>query len=167
MIKQFSIFMVAMVISLASFSQSRTVQNFVETADGYNIYLYQSLIRVLNQDANPDFNMLIKDLDHLRFLTTDSVGTSAKSTFSELDTGIQSEGYESIMSFDNKDYKCHIYELEDNGGQSSWVATLFMEGRAGLIEMRGSVDMKYLHAFSSLDMDKLKTMLPIEELKEN
>ncbi|MEM7370381.1 MAG: DUF4252 domain-containing protein [Bacteroidota bacterium] len=167
MIKQFSIFILAMIMTLALFSQSRTVQNFIETADGYNLYLYQSLIRVLNQDENPDFNMLIRDLDHLRFLSTDSIGTTAKATFSDLDKGIQGEGFESIMSFDNKDYKCHIYELEDRSGQSSWVATLFIEGRAGLIEMKGSVDMKYLHAFSSLNMDKLKDVLPIEELKDN
>jgi hypothetical protein len=40
-----------------------------------------------------------------------------------------------------------------------------MLGRVGLIEMKGSLDMKYIHAFSSLNMDKLQEMLPMEKIK--
>lgn len=160
MAKYLSIFLLTLAMSLSAFGQSKTVANFIDEADGYNVYLYQSLIRVLNKDKNPDFNMLIRDVDHLRLLTTDSVD-NALATFKSLDQGVQQEGYESIMSFDNKDYKCHLYELEDRGG-SYWVATLFVEGRAGIIEMKGAVDMKYLSSFSSLNMDKLIELTDID-----
>lgn len=157
MAKYLSILLLTLAMSLNAFGQSKTVANFISEADGYNIYLYQSLIRVLNKDKNPDFNMLIRNLDHLRLLTTDST-ENALATFKGLDRGVQQEGYEEIMSFDNKDYKCHLYEMEDRGGKSSWVATLMVEGRAGIIEMKGSVDMNYLHSFSSLNMDKLQEL---------
>ena len=37
-------------------AQSKAIAQFEEQVDGYNLYLYQSLIRVLNKDKNEDFN---------------------------------------------------------------------------------------------------------------
>jgi len=152
-------------VSSTAFAQSKTVKEFSEKAEGYNAFLYQSLIRMLNKDANPDFNMLIRDLDHIRILTTEEGDANARSTFQTLDKGVQGEGFESIMSFDNAEYRCHVYELSANGGKSTWVATLFMDGAAGVIEMKGSLDLKYLQAFDSMDMDKLKELVPMEGIE--
>ncbi|MEM7656635.1 MAG: DUF4252 domain-containing protein [Bacteroidota bacterium] len=142
------------------FGQSNTVLNFAKEAEGFNVYLYQSLIRVMNKDKNPEFNQLIRDLDHIRFVTTEQGAGDAYPTFLELEAGIQSEGFESIMSFDRADQKCHVYELNSNNGQTTWVATMVTDEVAGLIEMKGMLDLKYLHAFNSLDMDQLEKMLP-------
>jgi hypothetical protein len=153
-------FSLVLLAALPSFGQSKTVADFSKTAEGHNVYLYQSLIRVMNKDANPDFNSLIKDLDHFRLLTTDSVGASAKAVFDRLDQGVQQEGFEEILAFNNPDYRCHLYELEDSNGKTTWVATLFSQGMAGILEMKGSLDMRYLHAFSSLNTDHLEKMRP-------
>ena len=160
--KKLSIFSLILGLALTTFGQSKTVSDFEENADGYKLFLYQSYIRLLNQDKNPDFNRLIQDLDHIRFVSTDSVGEGAKQTFKRLDSGIRGEGFEEVMSFDNPNYKCHVYELKSRSGKSNWVATLFMEGRAGLLEMKGSLKLKYLEALSSLNMDRLKEILPLE-----
>ena len=148
------------------FGQSKTVLNFAKEAEGFHVYLYQSLIRVLNKDKNPEFNQLIRDLDHIRFVTTEEGAGDAYPTFEQLETGIQGEGFERIMSFDRAEQKCHVYELASSSGQSTWVATLMTEQIAGLIEMKGSLDLKYLHAFQSLDLDQLEEMLP-KELRPN
>jgi len=149
--------------SMAAFGQSNTVLEFEKNAKGMKLFMYQSVIRMLNRDKNPDFNMLIRDLDHLRFVMTDSVGESSANIFKKLDSGIRAEGFEEIMAVDNKDYKCHVFEMESDGGESTWVAAIFLEGRAGVIEMQGSLDLKYLKALSSLNMEKLNTMLPLEQ----
>ena len=146
------------------FGQSKVVKQFEENAKGYKFFAYQSVLRVLNQDKNPDFNKLISDLDHIRIVTTDSTGANALASFTRLDNGIQAEGFEQILTFDNKDYKCHIYELSKRSNKSTWVATVFMEGRAGLFEMVGSLDVRYLSAFSSMNMDRLKQLVP--EMKD-
>lgn len=162
--KKLTILAIALLISLMSFGQSSTVADFEKTAEGYKLFLYQSVIRVLNKDKNPDFNMLIRDLDHLRFVSTklDTTGLEAKATFKELDRGVRGEDFIEIMSFDNPGYKCHVYELESSKGKSTWVAVLLMEDRAAVMEMEGSMDLKYIQSLSSLNMDRLQEMLPIK-----
>ena len=78
--KKLIILATAILFVLTSFGQSKTVAAFEEEADGYKLFLYQSVIRMLNKDKNPDFNMLIRDLDHLRFVSADSSGKGAINT---------------------------------------------------------------------------------------
>lgn len=161
--KKIIIISLALLCSVAAFGQSKTVLEFEENAKGMKLFMYQSVIRMLNRDQNPEFNKLIQDLDHLRFVMTDSIGESSKNEFKKLDAGIRSEGFEEVMAFDNKDYRCHLFELTGNGDKSVWVAAMFMEGRAGIIEMKGSLNLKYLESMSSLNMEKLGNMLPLED----
>ena len=160
--KKLIIILLALLVSAAAFGQSPTVLDFEKNTKGMKLFMYQSVIRMLNRDKNPDFNMLIRDLDHLRFVMTDSVGDDSKSVFKRLDSGIRGEGFEEILTFDNKDYRCHMFEAEDKAGKSTWVAVMFMEGRAGIIEMKGSLDLKYIRALESLNMERLQTMLPVD-----
>lgn len=150
------------VFSQSLSAQSRVAKEFEEQSDGYKVFAYQSVLRLLNQNKDPEFNLLIRDLDHIRVVTTDSVGVQAKQVFDRLDNGVREEGFEEILTFDNKDYKCHVYELAPGKKKSTWVATFFMEGRAGIFEMVGSLDVRYLSAFSSLNMERLKDMMPGE-----
>lgn len=161
--KIISIFFLATVISLSSFGQSKSVAEFEEKSEGSKLFLYQSVLRVMNKDKNPDFNMLIRNLDHLRFVSSGSEDQTPKQTFLKLDKGVQGEGFEEIMSFDDSERKCRVYELESSGGQSTWVVTLYSDGIAGALEMKGSLDLKYLKAISSLNMDEMKELLPLDD----
>ncbi len=144
-----------------SFGQSKTVSQLEETTKGYKLYLYQSLIRVMNTDKNPDFNMLIRDLDHLKVVTSDAEGPLAlKEAFTSLDKSVKAEGFEVIMSVDNKEYKCHLMEKTSWRGGSTYVASFLTDGYAGVLEMKGSLDLKYINALKSLDIEKLKELSP-------
>lgn len=164
--KYISTIFLAMLTCVSAFGQSKTVADFQEDTDGYKLFLYQSVIRVMNKDKNPDFNQLIRNLDHFRFVSTKPDSESAKTTFKQIDQGVQGEGFEEIMRFDMDGNKCRVYELESNRGQSSWVVTLLMEDVAGAMEMKGSLDLRYLSALQSLNMDKVKDMLPLDKMKE-
>jgi len=144
-----------------SFGQSATVTQLEKTTNGYKLYLYQSLIRVMNKDKNPDFNMLIRDLDHLKVVTADAEGPIAlKEAFKSLDRSVKAEGFEVIMSVDNKDYKCHLMEKTSWRGNPTYVASFLMDGYAGVLEMKGTLDLAYINALQSLDMEKLKELSP-------
>lgn len=160
--KIISIFFLAVGVSLAAFGQSKTVVEFEEKSEGSKLFLYQSVLRVMNKDKNPDFNMLIRNLDHLRFVSSGSEDQNPRQTFMTLDKGVRAEGFEEIMSFDDVDRKCHVFELESSGGQSTWVVTLFSDGIAGALEMKGSLDLKYIKAISSLNMEEMQELLPID-----
>lgn len=148
-------------MSTIAFGQSPTISNFEKSSNGYKVFLYQSVIRMLNKDQNPEFNKLIKDLDHLRLLSNESDALESITTFTSLDNGIKSEGFDLIMSYDNKERKCHVYELESNKGKSTWVITFLVDSRAGLMEMKGTLDLKYLSAISHVNFDKLEELIPM------
>ena len=145
-----------------TFAQSKTVADFEADAKGYKLFLYQSVLRILNKDKNPDFNMLIRDLDHMRIATTDSVGEAAMDIFQKLDQGVKTEGFEEVITFDNKDQICHVYLWESGKGKTSWVATFFMNGTAGVFEMKGSLNLKYLDALASLNTSKMQDLISFD-----
>ncbi len=166
--KKIKLLIAFITISTLSLAQSKSVESFVQNAEGYNLFLYQSMIRVLNKDKNPDFNMLIKDLDHLRFVThSRSRDEDGLDAYKKLDAGVSSEGFDLIFSVNNSDYKCNFYELETRKDKSLWVATLYVQGWAGLMEMKGSLNMKYLNALGSLNFEKLQEYLPMDDIKED
>ncbi|MEL6844990.1 MAG: DUF4252 domain-containing protein, partial [Bacteroidota bacterium] len=138
------------------------IKQFEKDTDGYKLFLYQSVIRMLNKDKNPDFNMLIRNVDHLRFVSSEASGAEAMATFKLIDQGVREEGFGELMSFDNANNRCRVYERESKGGQSTWVITLYMEGVAAAMEMKGSLDLKYIDALASLNMDRVGEMLPID-----
>lgn len=141
------------------FSQSKTVEIFQNEGKGYKLYIYQSVIRMLNKDKNPDFNMMIRDLDHLKLITTEDIGPASLAKFKKLDLDVMKEGYEEVMIFDSRESKCHLYELDE-----TWVATFHFSGYAGVFEMKGALDLAYVKSLNSLDMDRLKDMLPLDEM---
>lgn len=140
------------------FAQSTVANEFEKTSEGYKYFAYQSIIRMLNMDDNPDFNRLIRNLDHLRVVMSEKSGEAAAPVFKQLDKGIQDEGFELLMSFDQKNNKCHVYELSSRSKKSTWIATFLMEGKAGLFEMVGSLDLQYIDALSSMDIDQFMKM---------
>lgn len=157
--KKLLIISLAVLIQVSAFAQSKTVDIFQKQSNGYDLYLYQSVIRMLNKDKNPEFNLLIRDLDHLKLVTTEDVGKKALPKFVKLDKDIRSEGYEEVMVFDSKESKCHLFESD-----GVWVATFHFGGYAGVFEMKGELDLAYMNSLQSLNMDKLKDMLPLEEM---
>jgi hypothetical protein len=159
---------VAMFVSIAltSFSQSVTVTDFEKKNEesGYNLYMYQSVIRMLNKDDNEDFNMLIKDLDFIKVIITDSTDSSAKNEYLNLSASIIEEGYEELFMIDNKDMKASIYERSGKDDSAEFVAFVYSNDfhRTGALQMNGELDLKYVKGLESLDFKKLKELAELQ-----
>ncbi|MFK7756118.1 MAG: DUF4252 domain-containing protein [Flavobacteriales bacterium] len=147
-------------VSLSLNAQTKTVQTLEDNNDGYNLFMYQSVIRVLNKDNNEEFNLLVKDLEYIKAIVTDSIGESAKTQYKTLLKSIKSEGFSELFMIDNKEMKASIYEKENQKGESEYVAFMYYEplGKTGAFEMKGSLDLRYINAFESLDFKKLKEL---------
>jgi len=139
-------------------AQSNTISQFEKENEGWNLHLYQSVIRLLNKDNNDEFNELIKDLEYVQVLVTDSSSNISMAKYKTLTESIQSEGFEVMLDVDNKDAKASIYQKELGNGEIVWTAFAYSVemGRAFAFEMKGALNMKYLNAFESLDLDKIK-----------
>ena len=151
-------------VTFSFFGQSATIQNFEkENKDGYNLFFYQSVLRMLNKDENPDFNKLIRNLEYVKLIISDSTGVAAKSQYVNLNSSIVGEGFEEIVMLDNKEYKATVFQKEMNEEQSEWVAFLHTIGRTVAFEMKGNLDVKYLNAFNSLDAEKVKELAKLKD----
>ena len=139
-------------------AQSKTISDFETENEGWNLHLYQSVIRMLNKDNNDDFNELIKDLEYIQVLVTDSSSVISLDKYKQLTKSIQSEGFEVMLDINDKEAKAGIYQKELSNGEVVWTAFAFSVemGRAFAFEMKGSLNMKYLSAFESLDFQKIK-----------
>lgn len=151
---------VAVAITASAFGQSATIDKFdaEQKENGNRLFLYQSMIRVLNKDKNPDFNRLIRDLDYIKLILTPSMESGAREGYADLKEGLEGEGYNELMTVDGKDYKYYIVEKEVKG-VSNWVSIVFFENRFGLLEMNGTLDPKYFSAFNSLDESALTSIM--------
>ncbi len=149
------------------FGQSKTIADFTKKAGGSQYFAYQSMLRMLNVDQNPDFNYLIKDLEYLKVVAHKESQEIGKQSLSMLDRELSREGFEMIMSIDNIDYKLHVFESSSNGKKTTWLATCYAEDYIGVIEMVGSLNAKYLNAISSLDIDKIFKSMDFGEITED
>ncbi len=152
-----------LILTLSLNAQTKTVQQLEDNNDGYNLFMYQSVIRMLNKDNNEEFNLLVKDLEYIKAIVTDSIGDSAKAQYKTLLKSIQGEGFSELFMLDNREMKASIYEKENSSGETEYVAFMFYApmAKTGAFEMKGSLDLRYINSFESLDFAKLK------ELAEN
>lgn len=159
------LFIVGIFISSAlSYGQTETVRIFEEqNEDGYNLFFYQSVLRLFNKDENPDFNKLIKNLEYVKLVISDSTGVGTKNQFVNLNSSIIKEGFEEIVMLDNKSYKATVYQKEIDAKNSEWVAFLYTLGRTVAFEMKGNLDVNYLHAFNSLDAERVQELAKMKE----
>lgn len=138
-------------------AQSRIVEQFKEKTTSQSFYAYQSMLRLLNTDDNKEFNYLIRDLDFIRIVMT-KAGTDATEEFNALNMEIKDDGYESMLIMNNKNIKWHLYEKVEKS-KSYWIASLFAHDRAGVLEMKGSLDLQYIKALQSINESILEDMM--------
>ncbi len=139
--------------------ESKTVAAFQAKADGYNLVIDKSILRMVNSDQDPDFNALIRDLDNIKVSSSDGGDTGTKALFKELAKGVSAEGFEEIVAVDNKDISCRLFEWSGDDVDSKWVLVFNALGEAGVIEMNGALDPAYLNSLSNLNFDKVKSLI--------
>jgi hypothetical protein len=139
--------------------ESKTVAAFQAKADGYNLVIDKSILRMVNSDQDPDFNALIRDLDNIKVSSSDGGDKGTKALFKELAKGVSAEGFEEIIAVDNKDISCRLFEWSAEDTESKWVLVFNALGEAGVIEMNGTLDPAYLNSLSNLNVDKVKSLL--------
>jgi len=139
--------------------ESKTVTAFQAKADGYNLVIDKSILRMVNSEQDADFNALIRDLDNIKVSSSDGGNKGTKALFKELAKGVSSEGFDEIVSIDNKDVSCRLFEWSSEEVDSKWVLVFSAMGEAGVVEMNGTLDPDYLNSLSNLNFDKVKSLI--------
>ena len=141
-----------------SIGQSEIITEFKEDHEAKSFFAYQSMIRLLNTNEVPEFNYLIKDLDHIH-VALSSDNESALEAFKAVRIDIEDSGYDLLASVKNQTVNYQMYELSSKRKNTSWMAIFQFENRVGIMEMVGNLDLKYLNAFDEMDFSLLEEMM--------
>ncbi len=147
MYKKISYLLCLVFVSLSLNAQEPLVEKFIEDRKATSLFLYQSTLRMFNeQESNEDFDKLIKDLELMRLYILDQ--KVEKSEFKALFRKITKENYESVMEVDSKEFTLRLF-VKEKGRKTSYVLGLITEDGTYLADMKGSLNLEYLSALNN------------------
>ncbi len=144
-----------------SFSQSDFIEELEKNAKlGDKLYFYESYIRALNMDGNPDFYKLVQDVEYIKVIRSQYEGDKAIEDYRSLQKSILDEGFEEVMSFEDKvKGRASIYLFEKENQKSQWVAFVNKDGRTAALVMNGNLNLEYMKGISALNQEMLENYI--------
>lgn len=141
-------------------AQIKAVEDFISQHDGEirKFYVYQSSLRMLNQGGDENFNKLIRDIRKINVYVAENAGVSPKSHFRKMITNLSDDAFETLVSVRNDNSLVQLMG-KDIKGRSYYVLAAVEEGSFALLEMDGSLDLRYLEALKSMNVGKLKEIV--------
>ena len=102
---------------ILSIAQSKTTKAFNEDhEDAFTLFFYSNTLKMLNQDDNPEFEELIKDIDKMKFIRVDKAKENVgKDEYKELVADYYDEDFEDLMTMRHEGMNVNAYIKEDDG----------------------------------------------------
>ena len=148
------------VILLTSFflsaqGQIAAVEKFVsDHPDLKEYYIYQSTLRMANQEGDEDFNKLIRNIRKINVYVAEGTGEVTLDSYNSMISKLDSDSFETLIRA--KYNHTNISLMSKDSGPMSWyVLALHDEDNFALMEMDGKLDLRYLGALAKMDFDKL------------
>ena len=158
-----------MVIVLLGFSFSlwaqTPVKDFVnEYPDKNSFFLYQSTLRSFNDITSDEFNKLIKDVEKISIHLLPQ-NTVEPSSILKLITQLESEGFKEMKAISKKEEGVYFYDLKGKGNDVT-IGIFYKEGYAGVVQLDGKIDMKYVGALKEMNPEKVGSFFGFDDLKK-
>lgn len=145
-----------------SFSQSKALERFREIhGEGKQYFVYQSVLRILNIDGNPDFNQLIRNVRrvvvHNPQLVVDSTNAH-RQIIAQLIDDLHGESFENLIEAKNSGMRI---TLMSRGPTESAEFILLMRNPEStyFAEIEGSLDIEYIGALANAQFSELTNFL--------
>ncbi|MEQ8927720.1 MAG: DUF4252 domain-containing protein [Fulvivirga sp.] len=139
MIKTLTILLLA--LPVFCLSQSKTTKEFHEDhEDAFVLFFYSNTLKMLNQDDNPEFEELIKDIDKMKFIRVDKAAENVgKDDYKELVASYYDEDFEDLMTMRHEGMNVNAYIQEDDGVTTGIVLLMQDEESLSILDIKGSV----------------------------
>ena len=146
-------------VAIAGQAQIKSVEKFIKdhpNLDEY--YVYQSTLRMVNQDGDEDFNRLIKDIKKINIYISEGSTDVTEESYQDMLSDLAKEGFEVLI---NAKYDASLINLmsKDEGKRSYYVLAVRDADNFGLMEMDGSLDLRYLNALEKINFAKLQDIV--------
>lgn len=147
-------------ISLAASAQIKPVEDFLKAnKDLSKYFIYQSTLRMLNQDGDPDFNRLIKDIRKINVYIAMEEGVAvSKQSHQKMLDDLTAVKFETLVSAKMDGALINLMSKEE-GDRAYYVLAASEEANFALLEMDGRLDLRYLQSLEKFDFNKLRKLV--------
>jgi hypothetical protein len=145
---RFPIIIFFTIISLAVNAQSKTTEALHEkNSDALALFFYNNTLRMLNQNDDPEFDALIKNIEKMKFLM---IGKKDKALdFKKLASDYKAESFEEVMTSRYQGKNFDVYIQEKNKKTSAMLVLVNDEDNLYVLDIVGSIDMNNVTKFYS------------------
>lgn len=142
-----------------AFAQIDVVEDFVnEHPSLKDFYIYQSTLRMLNQDGDSDFNKLIRDIRKINVYISQEEEGVTHDSYQRLVDRLKSDSFETLVQVKYENTFID-FMTKDIGKRPYYVLALHDTDGFGLMEMDGFLDLQYLTAIENIDFSKLEELV--------
>ncbi|HEU5146795.1 MAG TPA: DUF4252 domain-containing protein [Chryseosolibacter sp.] len=144
----------ALVSSGAAFGQSATTEALQKKHnDALNLFFYNNTLRMLNQQEDPEFDELIRDIEKMRFLMIKkSDANFGTSDYKKLLSEYKAEAFEEIMTSRHDGKNFDVYLKEKNGETKGMLVLINDASTLYILDILGRVALdKVTSLYSTLD----------------
>lgn len=126
-------------ISSLTFGQSKTTQEFHEDhEDAFVLFFYSNTLKMLNQDDNPEFEELIKDIEKMKFIRVNKSQLD-EDTFGDLQEDYYDDDFEDLMTMRHEGMNVKAYIQEDDGVTTGIVMLMQDDETLSILDIKGAV----------------------------
>ncbi|MFY0672377.1 MAG: DUF4252 domain-containing protein [Bacteroidia bacterium] len=142
-----------------------TVKEFVGNYDDTrSFFLYQSTLRSFSDVTSDEFNKLIRDVDKISIHILPQNGVS-EGEIDDLILKLENAGLKEMKSISKRAEGASFYTSTGKNSPLT-VGVFYREGMAGVVQLDGEIDMKYVAALKDVNPEKVSTFFGFEQLKE-
>lgn len=158
--KKLTLCFAVLLMCIGTMAQSKTIAEFEKDKGfGKKLFLYESYIRMLNLNENPDYYKLVKDVEYIKVVRAESEVDVAKKEYRNLQSSIQKEGYEEVFMAEDKEGMASIYLYEEEGEKTQWIVFMQKEEMTVALVLHGSLNLEYMKGLSSLNHEMLENYI--------
>lgn len=136
--------------SVSAFAQSKTTENLHKKySESLALFFYNNTLRMINQNEDPEFDALIKDVEKMKFLLIDKQNFQ-KSDYQKLVSEYKSESFDEIMTSRHQGRSFDVF-MKD-GSSKGMILAVNDSSSLYVLDIVGSIPLdKVTKFFSTID----------------
>jgi hypothetical protein len=132
-------------------AQSKTTEALQEKHDeALALFFYNNTLRMLNQQEDPEFDAIIKDIDKMKFLMIDKAKGGID--YKKLVSDYRSEAFEEVMTSRYEGKNFDVYVKEKNGKTNGMLVLINDSTSLYVLDILGSIALnKITKLYNTID----------------
>jgi len=166
-LRQVILICTCIVVSTGVFAQIKAVEQFLSENEGIEkFFIYQSSLRMLNQNGDENFNKLIRDVRKINVYFSEQASDESRESYNKLISALGRDDFETLVSVKHDGMLVNFLGKE-SGRNAYYILALTEEDSFGVMEMDGKLDLSYLSAVENVDLDKLREIVGQDKSSDN